>query len=76
MSKKKKDKPSAAKVVAKQYKKARKLYHETIGLFDNMKVKLDAAKIADEKYSQLQLDFVTFIERFGEFNEIIKRNKV
>ena len=71
--KRKQKKDKTTKVVALQYKKARELYHETLRKFDNLQVTLDNASILSDKYSELQLDFVTFIDRFDEFFKTIKR---
>lgn len=71
--KRKKKQNKATKVVALQYKKARELYHETLREFDTLKVPLDNSGLIHDKYSELQLDFVTFIDRFDEFFRTIKR---
>lgn len=71
--KRKKKHSKATKVVALQYKKARELYHETLAKFDSLQIPLDNASLVSDKYAELQLDFVTFIDRFNEFNKAINR---
>ena len=75
MSKKKKDKPSAAKVVAKQAKKVNENYLETVAIFNNLPVSMGASELVGHKYSQLVSEFITVLDTFMELEEVLKYNR-